>query len=280
MQTQISPEMEALKSRMRAVWMAGDFGVIARSVGNAAIDFVGRLPITAGMDVLDVACGTGNTAIPEAKAGANVTGIDLASNLIEQAIARAAAEGVKAKFEVGDAEDMPYPDASFDIVATMFGAMFAPRPEVTASELKRVCRPGGLIAMANWTPEAFTGMMFRTGAKHVPPPQGLPSPLMWGSEDVVRETIFRGHLGPETRTAKDLVRVRHAAGRCGRTFSQVLRPDAKSIRVARRSRPGGSSRRSYGIVDRAQPGDRRHDSGRIGVSGSARDAGIEGDSKW
>lgn len=190
--TQLSPEMETLKGKLRGMWIAGDFGEIAKSIAEGAEEFVGRLDLKPGMRVLDVATGTGNLAIPAAKTGAVVTGVDIAPNLIEQATTRAEAEGVTAKFEVGDAEAMPYEDASFDVVMTMFGAMFAPRPDVTASELKRVCRSGGSIAMANWTPEAFTGQMFKTGAKHVPPPPGMPSPVLWGSEDVVRERLADG----------------------------------------------------------------------------------------
>ena len=190
--TQMSPEMETLKGKLRGMWIAGDFGEIAKSIETGAEEFVARLDLKPGTKVLDVATGTGNLAIPAAKTGATVTGIDIAPNLIEQAIDRAKAEGVEAKFEVGDAEALPYDDGSFDVVITMFGAMFAPRPDVTASELKRVCKSGGLIAMANWTPEAFTGQMFKTGAKHVPPPPGMPSPVQWGSEDTVRERFAEG----------------------------------------------------------------------------------------
>ena len=188
----LSPEMETLKSKLRGMWIAGDFGEIAKSIEDGAAEFVDRLDLKPGMKVLDVACGTGNLAMPAARTGADVTGIDIAPNLIDQAIARAAAEGINAKFEVGDAEDLPYKEGSFDVVMTMFGAMFAPRPEVTASELKRVCKPGGLIAMANWTPEAFTGQMFTTNAKHVPPPPGMPSPILWGTGDAVRERLGDG----------------------------------------------------------------------------------------
>ncbi len=190
--TQMSPEMETLKGKLRGMWIAGDFGEIAKSIETGAAEFVERLDIKPGTHILDVATGTGNLAIPAAKKGATVTGIDIAPNLIEQAIGRSAAEGVDAKFEVGDAEALPYEDNAFDIVMTMFGAMFAPRPDVTASELIRVTKPGGLIAMANWTPEAFTGQMFKTGAKHVPPPPGMPSPVQWGSEDTVRERLSEG----------------------------------------------------------------------------------------
>lgn len=190
--TQMTPEMESLKDRLRSTWIAGDFGVIARSIETGAEEFVARLDLKSGMSVLDVACGTGNLALPAAKAGAAVTGIDIAPNLIEQAIERAKAEAITAKFEVGDAEALPYPDESFDVVMTMFGAMFAPRPDVTASELIRVCKEGGTVAMANWTPEAFTGQMFKLGAKHVPPPPGMPSPVLWGTEDAVRERLKDG----------------------------------------------------------------------------------------
>ena len=185
----MTPEMETLKGKLRGMWIAGDFGEIAKSIENGGAEFVERLGLKPGMKVLDVACGTGNLAIPAAKTGATVTGIDIAPNLIEQAIERAKAEGVEAKFEVGDAEALPYADGEFDVVMTMFGAMFAPRPDVTASELKRVTKSGGLIAMANWTPGAFTGQMFKTGAKHVPPPPGMPSPVLWGTEDAVRERL-------------------------------------------------------------------------------------------
>lgn len=190
--TEMTTDMQALKSKLRGMWIAGDFGEIARSIEAGAEEFVARLDLKPGIRVLDVASGTGNLAIPAAKAGAEVTGVDIAPNLIDQAIERAAAEGIQAKFEVGDAEGLPYDNNSFDIVMTMFGAMFAPRPDVTAAELIRVCKPGGLIAMANWTPEAFTGQMFKTNAKHVPPPPGMPSPILWGTEDSVRERLATG----------------------------------------------------------------------------------------
>ena len=191
-EVQLTPEMDALKNKLRATWIAGDFGEIAKSIETGAEEFVARLDLKPGMKVLDVACGTGNLAIPAAHAGADVTGIDIAPNLIEQAQARAADERLETRFDVGDAEALPYDDESFDVVMTMFGAMFAPRPDVTASELIRVCKEGGLIAMANWTPEAFTGQMFKLGAKHVPPPPGMPSPVLWGTEDAVRERLADG----------------------------------------------------------------------------------------
>lgn len=200
--TEMTTEMQSLKSKLRGMWIAGDFGEIAKSIETGAEEFVARLGLKPGMRVLDVACGTGNLAIPAAKAGADVTGIDIAPNLIEQANTRAESEGLNVVFEVGDAEALPYDDASFDVVMTMFGAMFAPRPDVTAAELKRVCKSGGLIAMANWTPEAFTGQMFKANAKHVPPPPGMPSPILWGKEDVVQERFSEGVSDLQTTRRK------------------------------------------------------------------------------
>ena len=190
--------MEQIKASMRATWMAGDFGVVAKTITGAAEKFVERLPIAPGMRVLDVACGTGNVALPLARAGAVVTGVDIATNLLVQGRERAAAEGLAVKFDEGDAEQLPYEDASFDAVVTMFGAMFAPRPEVVASELARVLKPGGLLAMANWNPASFTGKMFKLGSLHVPPPSGLAPPVLWGDEATVRARL--GENFDEIRT--------------------------------------------------------------------------------
>ena len=185
------PQMEQLKERMKSTWMAGDFGQIAKHAEKEGVRFVDNVGITEGMDVLDVACGTGNTAIPAAKKGANVIGVDIAPNLIEQAKARGATEGVKVEFREGDAEALQFADGKFDAVVTMFGAMFAPRPAVAASELTRVCKSGGFVAMANWTPTGFVGKNFAITAQHVPPPPGLEPPVLWGKEDVVTERFAK-----------------------------------------------------------------------------------------
>ena len=181
--------IEQIKQRMRATWMAGDFGQIAGYAAKAAEEFVERLDIQPNMRVLDVACGTGNLAIPAARKGAQVSGADIAANLLEQARQRAAAESLPAAFEEGDAEQLPSPDAHFDVVMTMFGAMFAPRPERVAAELARVCRPGGVIAMANWTRGGFVGKFFALTARYAAPPEGIPAPVLWGDEPVVRQRL-------------------------------------------------------------------------------------------
>lgn len=185
MMTTLTPEMEALKAKLKATWTSGDFGHIARSYAPGAAEFVNRLNLKSGERVLDVACGTGNLSIPAAKNGAVVIGQDIAANLLEQGRARAKAEGLTVRFDENDAEALPYDNASFDTVISMFGAMFTPRPEVTAAELVRASRPGGRIAMANWTPSGFIGQMFKIVGKHVPPAPGMPSPLLWGDETTV-----------------------------------------------------------------------------------------------
>ncbi|MGD9588025.1 MAG: class I SAM-dependent methyltransferase [Pyrinomonadaceae bacterium] len=192
MNTAISPDMETLKAKLKTTWEAGDFAEVAKGIESTAEAFVERLNVQPGMKILDVACGSGNLAVIAAKKGADVTGIDIAENLIEAAKKRAEAESLNIKFEQGDAEAMPYAEDSFDLVMTMFGAMFAPRPAVTASELVRVCRPGGRIAMANWTPTGFAGQMFKLSTKYLPPPD-MPPPVLWGVPDEVKAR-FEGRV--------------------------------------------------------------------------------------
>jgi SAM-dependent methyltransferase len=207
---EMTPEMEALKARLKATWMSGDYGHFATYLEPGALEFLSRINIEPGARVLDVACGAGQIAIPMSRAGAKVTGVDIATNLIEQARARAQAENLDAHFDEGDAEMLPYQDGSFDLVVSLIGAMFAPRPELVAAELKRVCRPGGKIIMGNWTPTGFVGQMFKIHGKHVPPPATpalpgtcargrcasgasvMPSPVKWGDEETVRERLNDG----------------------------------------------------------------------------------------
>ncbi len=189
---EITPEMGALKAKLKATWMSGDYSHFATYLEPGALEFLSRINIEPGARVLDVACGAGQTAIPMSRAGAKVTGVDIATNLIEQARARAQAENLDARFEEGDAEMLPYEDGSFDIVISLIGAMFAPRPELVAAELKRVCRPGGKIIMGNWTPTGFVGQMFKIHGKHVPPAAIMPPPVKWGDEEIVRERFKDG----------------------------------------------------------------------------------------
>ena len=183
----MTPEMETLKTRLKATWDAGDYAHFAKPMEPGALEILERLAIPPGTEMLDIGCGAGQIAIPAARAGVRVTGLDLAPHQVEAARARASAEGLDARFDEGDAEMLPYEDASFDVVVSLIGAMFAPRPDRVAAELVRVCRPGGRVIMANWTPEGFVGQLFKIIGKHVPPSPLMASPLLWGHEPTVRE---------------------------------------------------------------------------------------------
>ncbi len=230
---------DPLTARARSVWTSGDFLPIARSFTPGAEEFIARLALRPGESVLDVACGTGNLAIPAARAGACVTGIDIAPNLVAQARLEARIAGCVVAFEVGDAEALPYVEDQFDTTVTMFGAMFAYRPERAAEELLRVTRPGGRVAMANWTPEGFVGQMLRAHAARVPPPSGVPSPLEWGEEGVVRARLGGG-VASVTCTRRTLeLRFAFPPAAVTELFATCYGPTVATLRA---SDPDGASR--------------------------------------
>ena len=189
----MSPEVEGMKTRLKHIWMAGDYDRFSRYMENGARDFYERLETSSGCRLLDVGCGSGQLALIAAKDGLEVTGVDIATNSVERARARAQSEGLQARFEEGDAEALPFEDSSFDVVASLIGAMFAPRPDLVAKELLRVCKPGGTIAMANWTPQGVIGQMFKTVSTFIAP-SGMPSPVLWGDEATVRDRLGKGLL--------------------------------------------------------------------------------------
>jgi len=186
----LTNDIGRLKDRLKATWMAGDYDVFSRYLETDALLFFRRVGIAPDTTMLDVGCGSGQLALIAARAGVEVTGCDIATNWIARARDRARAEGLNASFDEGDAEALPYADGSFDVVTSLLGAMFAPRPDLVASELTRVCRPGGRIAMANWTPQGFVGQMFKTIAKYISP-NGMPSPVLWGDEAIVRQRLHK-----------------------------------------------------------------------------------------
>src|SRR3954468_11460953 len=188
---QTTDNVTELKGRLKATWMTGDYDVFSRYMEEDAKKFFERLELTPGTRLLDVGCGAGQLALIAARNGVKVTGCDIATNWLDKARARAEAEGLQITFEEGDAESLPYGDAEFDVVVSLIGAMFAPRPELVATELTRVCRPGGMVAMANWTPEGFVGQMFKAIAKHIAP-SGMPAPVLWGDPATVRERFRDG----------------------------------------------------------------------------------------
>lgn len=177
-----SPDLTAIKARQQRAWGTGDYAAVAARIQPIAELLVDAADLPAGSRVLDVATGSGNAAIAAARLDAEVTGIDYVPALLASARTRASAEGFAIDFSEGDAEDLPFADASFDAVISVVGVMFATDQERAAAELLRVCRPGGTIALANWTPSSFVGGMFRTVGRLVPPPAGVSSPLLWGTE--------------------------------------------------------------------------------------------------
>ena len=182
-----SPNLAAIKVRQQATWASGDYHVIATQVMLPAELLVEALEIQPTERVLDVATGSGNAALAIARRGAPVTGVDYVPSLLDRARRRMDAEGVDGAFLEADAESLPFANASFDVVTSVFGAMFAPDQERTASELARVTRPGGRIGLVAHTPEGFIGRLLATVSRHVPPPAGIDSPLLWGTEARLRQ---------------------------------------------------------------------------------------------
>lgn len=189
--TQTRVKTDELEVRLKTTWMMGDYDLFSSFMERDADQFFQRLGVSPGTRVLDVGCGAGQLALIAARAGTQVTGCDIATNWLEKARARAAAEGHEIAFDEGDAESLPYDDAQFDAVISLIGAMFALHPDLVAAELIRVCRPGGMIAMVNWTPGGFVGAMFKTISKYITP-SDMPAPVLWGDEGTVRDRFRDG----------------------------------------------------------------------------------------
>lgn len=187
-----TPDMSAIKERMHKIWTSGDYARIGNPIAIMGELLCETADLRSGDKVLDVATGSGNTAISAARRFCVVTGMDLAPESVEHARKRAEAEGMDINFEVGDAEDLTYPDACFDVVLSTIGVMFCPYQEEAASELLRVCNPGGKIGLASWAPDGFTGQMLKTVGKHVPPPPGIKPPSLWGTEERLQELLGEG----------------------------------------------------------------------------------------
>jgi SAM-dependent methyltransferase len=193
-----TPDLAAVKQRQQQAWASGDFAMVASRIVLVAEQLCDSADLHAGWRVLDVATGSGNAAIAAARHGCTAVGVDYVPTLLERGRVRAEAEGLDVELLEGDAEALPFPDASFDAVTSVFGSMFAPDHEQAAAELLRVCRPGGTIALANWAPQGFIGDLFRTVGAHVPPPAGVRSPMLWGTESHLSELFGDGVVGLET----------------------------------------------------------------------------------
>ena len=197
--TQQPPNLTTIKGRQQIAWSSGDYGKVGVTLLVMAELLSEAVDLRPGQRVLDVACGNGNASLAAARRFCDVSSIDYVPALLEQGRERAKAEGLAVDFSEGDAEAIPFPDASFDVVLSTLGAMFAPDQEKAAGELLRVCKPGGRIGMANWVPNSYVGDLFRTIGKYVSPPPGLNPPFVWGTEEGLLELLGTGIGSLQTR---------------------------------------------------------------------------------
>lgn len=186
------PELAAIKSRQQGAWSSGDYAVIGTTLQIVGEDLCEALDVRGGWRVLDVAAGNGNVSLAAARRSCDVIATDYVPELLERARKRAEADGLPLEYQTADAENLPFPDKSFDAVVSTFGVMFTPDQDRAASELLRVCKPGGKIGLANWTPGSFVGQIFATIGKHVPPPPGVKPPSQWGTRARLAE-MFEPH---------------------------------------------------------------------------------------
>ena len=192
-------DLAAVKTRQQAAWSTGNYAVVGTTLQIVGENLCEALDLRAGSRVLDVAAGNGNATLAAARRWCDVTSTDYVPSLLESGQARARAEGHTIAFQEADAENLPFPDASFDVVMSTFGVMFTPNQDKAASEMARVCKPGGRIGLANWTPESFIGQLFKTIGKYVPPAPGVKSPALWGTKTRLDELF--GKTAQNIRTA-------------------------------------------------------------------------------
>ena len=270
-----APDYAAVTEAQQKVWSEGDFAMVAGLVNFGAENLAEALDIVAGERCLDVACGSGNLALAMARrAWGNTVGADFVPALLERGRERAAAERLEVEFVEADAQDLPFEDASFDVAASIFGAMFAPDQERTAAELLRVVKPGGRIGMANWTPDGGVGALFMTIAKHTGgPPPGVMPPALWGVEERIRElfgdgvsslSLERAQITPGIPLGRPLPRL----------LPRLLRADQARLRESRAGGRGGPDRRPARLSRRVQHRGRPRAGGRAGIHAAGRDPGL------
>ena len=203
-----TPDLAAVKTRQQAAWSTGNYAVVGTTLQIVGEQLCESLDLRSGATVLDVAAGNGNASLAAARRWCDVTSTDYVASLLDSGKARAAAEGLPITFEVADAEKLPFADASFDVVVSTFGVMFTPDQPQAAKEMLRVCRPGGKIGLANWTPDSFIGQLFKIIGRYVPPALGVMSPSLWGTKARIEELFGSGARVLRTTTREFVFRYR------------------------------------------------------------------------
>ncbi|MGB6583171.1 MAG: class I SAM-dependent methyltransferase [Streptosporangiaceae bacterium] len=257
-------DLSVIKARQQKTWASGDFAVVASRIVLASELLADAAGLRAGWKVLDVACGNGNATLAAARSGTRALGIDYVPELLEGGRGRAMAEGLDVEFRLGDAEDLPVPDASFDAVLSVFGAMFAPDHQRAAGEIIRVTRPGGTVGLASWTPDGFIGEMFGVITRHVPGPPGVASPMLWGTEQ-----YLSGLFGPAIADVRSVERTctwRFASAEEFVTFfRRWYGPTLKAFEAAD---DDGRGALAADLADLARRRDRNDDGGSIAIPAS------------
>lgn len=257
-------DLSVIKARQQKTWASGDFAVVASRIVLASELLADAAGLRAGWKVLDVACGNGNATLAAARSGTRALGIDYVPELLEGGRGRAMAEGLDVEFRLGDAEDLPVPDASFDAVLSVFGAMFAPDHQRAAGEIIRVTRPGGTVGLASWTPDGFIGEMFGVITRHVPGPPGVASPMLWGTEQ-----HLSGLFGPAIADVRSVERTCTWRFASAEEFVAFFRrwygPTLKAFEAAG---DDGRGALAADLADLARRRDRNDDGGSIAIPAS------------
>jgi len=244
-----TPDLNAIKNKQQAAWSSGDYAVVGTTLQIVGEQLAEALDLRAGQKVLDIAAGNGNATLAAARRWCEVTSTDYVESLLARARQRAEAEGLKVNFQKADAEALPFADSSFDAVLSTFGGMFSPDQGRTASEMLRVCRSGGCIGLANWTPEGFIGQMFKTIGKHVPPPAGLKSPALWGTAEWI-EKAFRADASSLVAQRRNFVFRYRSAEHFLDVFRRYYGPMLKAFEALQEPRRAALSRDIIELIGR------------------------------
>jgi ubiquinone/menaquinone biosynthesis C-methylase UbiE len=257
-------DLSVIKARQQKTWASGDFAVVASRIVLASELLADAADLRAGWKVLDVACGNGNATLAAARSGTHALGIDYVPELLEGGRGRAMAEGLDVEFLLGDAEDLPVPDASFDAVLSVFGAMFAPDHQRAVSEIIRVTRPGGTVGLASWTPDGFIGEMFGVITRHVPGPPGVASPMLWGTEQHLLD-LFSPAIADARSVERTCTWRFTSAEEFVAFFRRWYGPTLKAFEAAG---DDGRDALAADLADLARRGDRNGDGGSIAIPAS------------